>query len=289
MPKTPKHGAVIKECKVSWNGCSLSPDEYARKLIDINQQELLSGVKDGEVSYQQWAKVELLDGKKGTKIIEKESTKEAFSEKFLQMSADFSEHVDRVHCQYKYVRNLKENLPPDHVIVQMNFSENYNCVSAEEVQSAYWNSNNVTLHPTVLYFKTAKGSLDHKNCMFVSGDNGHNIGAVYTFMKQLVPEVLSSFEYVQHIYYWTDSPSSQYRNKTAFYLITADKELLGVNATSDYFEASHGKGPCDGLRGAAKRMADLAVKQGKSTIQDACDFFRWGQTYQKTVKYFYVT
>ena len=36
------------------------------------------------------------------------------------------------------------------------------------------------------------------------------------------------------------------------------------------------KGPCDGIGGALKRMADDAVKQSKSIIQKGKDFFEWG-------------
>lgn len=40
-----------------------------------------------------------------------------------------------------------------------------------------------------------------------------------------------------------------------------------------FFYAGHGKGPCDGLGGSTKRLADEAVKSGKVIIQDANDFF----------------
>ena len=49
-------------------------------------------------------------------------------------------------------------------------------------------------------------------------------------------------------------------------------------------------GPCDGLGGASKRMADDAVKHGKTTIQDAKEFFKWATTESRatTVKYIFM-
>ena len=41
-----------------------------------------------------------------------------------------------------------------------------------------------------------------------------------------------------------------------------------------YFEAGHGKGPRDGLGGTTKRMADEAIRQRKTTIQDLKEFYR---------------
>ena len=42
-----------------------------------------------------------------------------------------------------------------------------------------------------------------------------------------------------------------------------------------YLEVGHGKGPCDGIGGASKRMADGSV-QSKSIIPNGKDFFNWG-------------
>ena len=40
-------------------------------------------------------------------------------------------------------------------------------------------------------------------------------------------------------------------------------------------ESGHGKGPCDGLGASVKRAADMAVRQGKASIQDGKDFNAW--------------
>ncbi|KAI8517597.1 hypothetical protein Bbelb_036140 [Branchiostoma belcheri] len=73
--------------------------------------------------------------------------------------------------------------------------------------------------------------------------------------------------------YWTDSPSSQYRNKTMSSVISEHEALFGIPACWNYFEAGHGKGPCDGIGGIAKRMADQAVTIQGTTIQDAHEFY----------------
>jgi hypothetical protein len=50
-----------------------------------------------------------------------------------------------VNNQYVEIRKLKENLPLNHVVAQLDFSENYTCTSMEEVQSAYWNQSMVSI------------------------------------------------------------------------------------------------------------------------------------------------
>lgn len=43
----------------------------------------------------------------------------------------------------------------------------------------------------------------------------------------------------------------------------------------NFFECRHDKSICDGIGGTVKRQAADAVKQGKTVIQYAADFFCW--------------
>ena len=83
---------------------------------------------------------------------------------------------------------------------------------------------------------------------------------------------------MKKIHYWTDSPSSQYRNRFIFHTVAKHQEMYAISVSWNYFEAGHGKGPCDGLGGSTKRLADEAIRQGKTVIQDAKDFYRWSIT-----------
>ena len=61
--------------------------------------------------------------------------------------------------------------------------------------------------------------------------------------------------------------------KHALCIIAHHEELSGISAAWNYFKAGHGKGPCKGIGGTTKRMADDAVKQRKLIILDAYDFY----------------
>lgn len=67
----------------------------------------------------------------------------------------------------------------------MDFAETFTCTSAEELQSAYWNSSAVTLHPVVTSYRAEDGTLTHDNYVFVSDDLGHNFGTVFAILDQL--------------------------------------------------------------------------------------------------------
>ena len=67
------------------------------------------------------------------------------------------------------------------------------------------------------------------------------------------------------VHYLTDSPTSQYRNKTVFKILSCHEENFGVMASWSYMEAGHGKGPCDPIGGVGKRKADQAVSKMESS------------------------
>ena len=76
------------------------------------------------------------------------------------------------------------------------------------------------------------------------------------------------------VHYWTDSPTSQYRNKSMFSIVCNHRNWLdGGSAIWNYLEAGQGKGLCDGIGGTAKRLGDDAIKQEKAIIQDMHNFF----------------
>lgn len=184
--------------------------------------------------------------------------------------------MDRVREQYKALRELKEGLKKNEMILQMDFAENYSCRSLDEVQTAYWNQTSVTLHPVVVYYRRNEALL-HRSFVIVSDDTNHSSATVCTFVDSLIPQLKKINPNLKLLHYWTDSPSSQYRNKYIFHTVANHAELYGMPAVWNYFEAGHSKGPCDGLGGTTKRMADEAIRQGNAVIQDAHDFFKWGK------------
>lgn len=242
--------------------------------------------------YTKWKRVTLENNKKKMKIVTESMSRYEFYENWLQEIEKFTEHYDVMRTQYKQTRILKENLPPGEIVKHMDFAENYSCKTADEIQSAYWNATQVTLHPMVIYFRDADESLAHKSYVAVSNTLSHASGTVLTIMEKLFHEVidLPGCAEIKYVHYWTDSPTSQYRNRFIFDAINNHESKYGCPATWNYYESGHGKNACDGLGGTVKRLADQYVRSGKSVIQDADDFFNWAtSSSMKEVKFFFVS
>ena len=108
--------------------------------------------------------------------------------------------------------------------------------------------------------------------VFLSSESHHDATFIYTLVGKLVPLLKEIVPNLKMIHYWTDSPTSQYRNKTIFKVIYHE-EYFNCKASWNYMEAGHGKGPCDPIDGTAKHKANQAVKNGRFVIQDAAEFY----------------
>lgn len=76
----------------------------------------------------QWKRVQAeCNGQKKSvmKVVNSDMTKEEFVAHVTKQSNEFEEHVSRIKTQYSEMKTLKMNLPENHCIVHMDFSENY--------------------------------------------------------------------------------------------------------------------------------------------------------------------
>ncbi|KAK3104833.1 hypothetical protein FSP39_011252 [Pinctada imbricata] len=257
---------------------SQNPDVMVQQYP--TEESLTDALQEGlteKVKFRKWKK--LNDGEKYRwKEVEEEVKKEEFIDLMKKEVKVFREHVNRVKTQYCEIRKLREKLPEGEVLLWMDFAENYTCSSLEEVQSAYWNASMVSLHTMVVYFPNG----DVKSVVGVSDVLSHNATAVITILHKIIPQIKNDYPQLRKIHYLTDSPTSQYRNKTIFQFILEHGDEFGVTAQWNFLESGHGKGPCDGLGASVKRSADMAVRQGKHSIQDANDFLSWARHSEAT-------
>ena len=137
----------------------------------------------------------------------------------------------------------------------------------------------------MVYYREAESAeLLVKSIAFISDEGSHDSYAVNAILDKLLPIVKQCVPDLKQAFYWTDSPTSQFRNKTIFHIISEHKEEYNYIASLNYSDTGHGKGPCDGVGGTVKRLADDYVKQNKVVIQDAADFLHGAETNNQGAK-----
>ena len=86
------------------------------------------------------------------------------------------------------------------MMLQMDYAENYSCRAQDEVQTAHWKQEQVTLYTSVSWFRDQICS--H---VIVSDSQSHNKSTVVPFTNKLLDEKPSD---VTHVKIWTDGPPS---------------------------------------------------------------------------------
>jgi hypothetical protein len=267
-----------------------SPDSFSQ-TVDTSElkERMKSTIKDQTVTFKEWKRVKCDDGKQRTKLIETQKEINKFVVEVTEEFEEFKDHAERVKSQYQSFKQMKDSLKynKDHVCVQMDFAENFSLKEMEEIQSAYWNPESVTLHPVVVYYH-GNEAVSHSSMVVVSEVLNHNSSMVRAILDKVNSFVKEKCPDAKYIHYWTDSPTSQYRNRTIFDLVARHESVFGLKASWQFFEAGHGKGACDGIGGSVKRSADTAIKTGKENITCGKDFFDWGSRTDSKIRYEFV-
>lgn len=199
----------------------------------------------------------------------------------------FKVHHYNIYHQYIQYKESIEKLENDEVILHCDFSENYVCKMAQEVQAMHFGSSKiqVTLHTGLLYLKNEKPL-----CFCtVSPSLKHGPEAIWGHLKPVIDFIKQKFPTVRRIHFWSDGPTTQYRQKYNFFLFCEITQNEGFHqATWSFFEASHGKGAADGVGGVVKRTLDARVAYGKD-ICDAKSVFEILLQSEISVQTFYVS
>ena len=140
----------------------------------------------------------------------------------------------------------------------MDFAENYTCTAQDQIQSAHWNQNQVTLFTTVTW---VKGKVVSK--VVVSDCMQHTKTAVVVFLDEILQNIPIETE---------DLPASS-KIKFVMEAMRMLSERYGIQLSWNFSATSHGKGMVDGIGGCLKRIATEKVQTRQCIINDAQEFF----------------
>ena len=127
------------------------------------------------------------------------------------------------------IEKCKENLNENEALVVMDFAENYSCRYHNEVQSAFWDTNQVTIHPMMAYYfvETQEDNGEIKTLrnhavIGISNKRKHDADSVEMFRTNLRDILKKKNPKINKIYELTDGCASQYKEKTSFAYISQD-------------------------------------------------------------------
>lgn len=229
------------------------------------------------IKYQEWITekqaYKLKDGTEKYKNVTTKKNKEDRPRNIMKKLDDimesFLKHTRNIVVQQNTIKNHKKNLTENEVVCHVDFSENYCLKFHEEIQSFHFGGSRgqVSLHTGVLYYKNSKeetGPPLTKSFCTMSQCLNHDASAVWAHITPVLDLAQQLIPSLTTIHFVSDSPSSQYRNRFIFYMLTKLKEQVPTlqEITWNYMEAGHGKGAPDGIGAVVKNAADSHVKYG---------------------------
>lgn len=288
---------LSSSCDINSRDCMFGKCEKCNnKLIKYNSFE-----EDRETTWLQWVRVDheyqKTDIQTNTKKIctTKKTIKEIKRGMIDKLKQDFEDDIPIFKLHYfimmhqineynKITRTLSS--AKNECSIHCDFSENYQCKYAREIQAVHFGASHsqITLHTGIIYYSNGES----QTFCTVSPCNDHQPGAIWAHLSPVIKMAKEKIPDMQIIHFWSDGPSSQYRQKKIFFLMNVHTKELNLNYTTwSFFESGHGKGVADGVGGAVKRMLDREVAYGADivTAQDAFDIL---ENRMKSVKCFFI-
>ncbi|KAG1682566.1 hypothetical protein GQR58_010849 [Nymphon striatum] len=135
------------------------------------------------------------------------------------------------HCYVKRMQAMSYNTERqqaaaasgqgEHSLIQIDFSENYTCISQDEIQ------------------------------ILVSDNITHSKDTVIPYIDRLLEELP---KIVRKVSLWSDGPASQFKNRYILASLKPLQDKYNITIRWNFLATSHGKGPVDGIGGSVKRF-----------------------------------
>jgi hypothetical protein len=120
-------------------------------------------------------------------------------EEMLDQCKPLARHLFYAMWQQAMYSLITKNLPKEWAVCVMDFAQNYSCTQQDEIQSAHWAIQQVTVHPLVVFYYCECEGHDHiiqEAVVFISEDLKHDAHAVNHFRKLCIAHLREK----RHVY-----------------------------------------------------------------------------------------
>jgi hypothetical protein len=203
--------------------------------------------------------------------VEEDSLGELLKALLVQL-LPWAHHIWMARWQYQQFKILKTNLPQNVLLTVADFSENYRCSYQDEISSAYYSYEQVTIHPIQSYYRNEQGEVVEESVVFLSDDHVHDYLTVAECNDLLYQHLADKrgLNVEKHIQF-SDGCPKQYKGKDTFHYV----ENMNLPTERCFFGSRHGKGPCDAIGGVLKNKASSHVRLRIGIIRNAQDMFHF--------------
>ena len=186
--------------------------------------------------------------------------------KWVETISNLKRHI---HRKREQDNKQKDELKTGKVLVHVDYSESYNNIHQDEIQSAYFGQQNFSTFTSGLYYCEAeRGDLVKIAIAVISESSDHFQIATFTCTNTIANGLEKRLkDSLKKVVLWSDGYLSQFRSKYMF----AFMKHFDKSAQVDwhYKEAHHGKGPMDGVGRTIKKNGFWVAKIKQNHDKDS--------------------
>ena len=133
--------------------------------------------------------------------------------------------------------------------------------------SAHWSQEELSRFcATAHYLQEGKPTFNHY--VLRSDDLTHDKNTIFFYNSYIINDLKSKGLIFDMVHYWSDGPSSQFKNQYNFTNLLLHQKDHGMPADLNFFATSHSKGENDGTGGNVKNAVWRKVLQNKAFVAD---------------------
>ena len=263
---------ISKECKK----CSDWESTIETVLSSVDQ--------DRNITWYTWQKEEITrkNGKKGINrdLVCKTRPFNDFKAELINdilhptQRVTFVEHYMTQKIQLKVYNECYNFLKPGQCLIVQDFAKNRDIVYQDEIKANYWVKKQVTMHPTVLFYRLTEGEEVCRLVITHLGDITNHDAHLVHYMTldciKILNEKHPGIEWTK-FFIWSDGCAAQYKGKISFYYL----DKFPVVVERNFFGSEHGKGPSDAETGLISMKLSTAIKSRQAIIQNASDMHKF--------------
>ena len=244
---------------------------------------------DTEWNYYQWENVKYTHNnvQKSRKMLVKKTCILAdIVDKLCELLRPHARHLFNATWQQKIFSTIKTTFPNNEIVSVIDFAENYSTFHQNEIQSAHWVNDQISIFPMVVWYhcpQCEESPIVRENLVFFSDELKHDYHAVhefqmvgYTFLRQVRNIDMNK------IHEFSDGCSAQFKSGGPFTDISYASTDLGCVLERHFFGSRHGKNDSDGVSGVIKSSVRRAVIGRRCVVAKASDLYDYCQ--QKLTK-----
>lgn len=218
---------------------------------------------DAQVSWEQW---KTISGK--VQIVKSSGTLLELISVLSRLLPYFKKHSYVNRVQKKYFRTTRANLSNDDsiAVIQVDFAENFSIRKQDEIQSAYFLNEQISVFTIVVWLKNNTFSL-----AYVSDELNHDKYAVYVYLNKLFSWLKSEHSALKVIHIFSDGAASQFKQRFTISSMLILSKFYNVDLSWHFFATAHGKGAVDGIGAVVKSQAWRFIKSKQFVICNAHD------------------